>query len=74
MSTIPCAWAVNDKPVRVEVNVSSGVCSGIVQMIGLLVKVTVEHAFVQLALDIIRRAPNTKSRVRSRGSVGALRT
>jgi hypothetical protein len=52
MSTIPCAWAVNDRPVRVEVNVSSGVCSGIVQVIGLLVKVTVEHEFAQLKLDI----------------------
>src|SRR6266576_1223154 len=74
MSTIPCAWAVNDRPVRVDVNVSSGVCSGSVQVIGLLVKVIVEHESAQLTLVSTKRAPNPKTRVRNLGSVGAMRT
>ena len=49
--------AVNDRPVRVEVKISSGVCSAIVQVIGLLVEVIVEHESAQLALVSTKSAP-----------------
>jgi hypothetical protein len=56
---MPCPWAVNDRPVRVEVNESSGVPSERVQVTGVLVKDRVQHESAKLTLDVIRMEPAT---------------
>src|SRR3954471_4417598 len=64
---MPCPWAVNDRPVRVEVNESSGVPSGRVQVTGVLVKDRVEHESAKLTLVVMRRATSNAVTTKNRG-------
>src|SRR5258706_13465119 len=69
---MPCAWAVNDRPVRVTFKASSGVCSGMVQVTGCLPKVMVEHESAQPRLDIRRTATSAAVKVSGNRNVGVL--
>src|SRR5258706_3280276 len=69
---MPCAWAVNDRPVRVTFKASSGVCSGMVQVAGCLPKVMVEHESAQPRLDIRRTATSAAVKVSGNRNVGVL--
>src|SRR5260370_20490382 len=69
---MPCAWAVNARPVRVRFSAISGVCSGIVQVIGWVLKVMVEHESAQPRLDITGTETSAAVKVSGCRNVGVL--
>src|SRR6267154_3418284 len=65
ISTIPWACVVNERPVRVAIRGRSGVFSGMVQLTALPFneRVTVEHEWAQLRLDIRRKTTGIAAKV-----------